>query len=125
MAGTLLFLVFKKTKIHSLNLFIAAIVNIILNSIQSIPQNKKGAISIELLHNANKFLIIINDNGRGIPKNEMKNIFDPFYTTKQEGTGLGLSIAKNIISNHNGTLEVISKENVGTKVILSLPFKKG
>ena len=58
-----------------------------------------------------EILIKIQDNGIGIPKEKLNNIFNPFFTTKEDGTGLGLSIAHNIISSMGGTISVNSLSN--------------
>jgi two-component system sporulation sensor kinase A len=65
--------------------------------------------------------ITIRDQGCGISKENLKNIFNPFFSTKDEGNGLGLAIAHQIIKNHNGTINVTSELNIGTTVIIRLP----
>lgn len=69
--------------------------------------------------------IVIKDNGIGIPKNELKYIYDPFFrasnTKKYEGYGIGLPLSRNIIRMHNGKLLVNSIENEGTTVQITLP----
>jgi signal transduction histidine kinase len=67
--------------------------------------------------------IIVSDNGTGIPKRIVDKIFQPFFTTKPtgEGTGLGLSLSYDIIKVHGGEIKVDTKENEGTKFIISLP----
>ena len=67
--------------------------------------------------------IEIEDNGRGIPQDQLNNIFDLHYTTKEEGAGIGLTIAKRIVESHDGWIEVESRENVGTKFALYFPVK--
>jgi len=68
--------------------------------------------------------IVISDNGRGIPAENMDKIFNPFFTTREvgKGTGLGLSICHGIITSHDGTIEVESKQGEGTSIIIRLPF---
>lgn len=88
-------------------------VNLIQNAIDAI-EGKNGVIKINLKYKDNKFIIIIEDNGTGLSQKEKNEIFRPYYTTKQKGTGLGLAIVKRIINQHNGTIEVKSKKNVGT-----------
>ncbi|MCZ7603369.1 MAG: ATP-binding protein [Melioribacteraceae bacterium] len=68
--------------------------------------------------------ITIEDNGSGIPQENLSKIFDPFFSTKgQKGTGLGLAVIWGIIDNHDGNIKVESKVNVGTKFIISLPME--
>jgi signal transduction histidine kinase len=79
-------------------------------------------ISTKKLHG--KIEISVKDNGRGIPKNIIDKIFQPFFTTKPtgEGTGLGLSLAYDIIKAHGGTLKVHAKEGEGSEFIIELPI---
>jgi signal transduction histidine kinase len=96
------------------------LLNLILNSIASIE--KEGKISIELQEkNANELRIILTDDGKGIKKDHLSQVFNPFFTTKKSGTGLGLSICKKIIEAHNGSIEVTSTESEGTTFAIRLP----
>ena len=89
--------------------------NLIKNSIESIQQRseKKADFSkkilIEILNNNDHIKIKIIDNGIGFDefKNNIKNILNPYFTTKKNGTGLGLSIVNKIINDHNGKIEFI------------------
>jgi len=63
----------------------------------------------------------VTDTGKGIAREDVEKIFDPFYTTKEEGTGLGLSISYQIVNEHNGILEAKSEPGKGTSFFLSLP----
>ena len=65
--------------------------------------------------------ILVQDNGIGIPEEQIYKIFDPFYTTFQGGTGLGLSVVNQIIEKHGGAIDVKSKINEGTSFYVSLP----
>ena len=66
--------------------------------------------------------ISVADTGKGIPREGLKKIFAPYYTTKEKGVGLGLAITQKIIQAHEGTLEVQSLENQGTTVTIRLPL---
>lgn len=96
------------------------------NSIKYTPTG--GKIKLNSYKNNNKAIIIIEDTGIGISKDDLKYIFNRFYQvdkarTKQDGgTGLGLSIAKWIIDNHNGKIDVNSTLNVGTTIKIELPI---
>ena len=81
-----------------------AIFNIVFNAIQAIKN--KGKIIITSKTVGNNAIIIIQDDGPGIPEEKMKKIFEPLFTTKQEGTGLGLVSCKSIIEQHGGTISV-------------------
>jgi two-component system nitrogen regulation sensor histidine kinase NtrY len=93
--------------------------NLIKNSIESIQQKAEKNtnfiknISIELNDLDDHISLIINDNGIGFDSlsNNIKEILNPYFTTKKQGTGLGLSIVNKIINDHNGNIEFISKED--------------
>jgi signal transduction histidine kinase len=71
-------------------------------------------------------VITVQDKGIGIPSEELKYIYDPFFrasnTKSFEGYGIGMPLANNIIRLHNGTIRVQSKEGVGTDVLIHLPL---
>lgn len=72
-------------------------------------------------------LIVVQDNGSGIAKTDLKKVFDPFFTTKPvgKGTGLGLSISYGIIREHNGDIYIESDPGEGTRVAVELPVDRG
>ena len=89
--------------------------NLIKNSIESIQEKRiknidfNGKIDIKLNNNTSNIDFIIIDNGLGfeIFKKNIKNILDPYFTTKKKGTGLGLAIVNKIINDHNGSINFI------------------
>ncbi len=97
--------------------------NILNNAFQSIL-NKKGKIEINIGQKSkNIFKIAFKDNGIGIDREDLKKLFEPFFTRKSKGTGLGLAICKEIINRHNGKINITSVKNQGTTVSVSLPIK--
>ncbi|MFC1495898.1 ATP-binding protein [Candidatus Margulisiibacteriota bacterium] len=90
--------------------------NFILNAIQAMP--KGGKLEVKTSKAAEKVKIDILDNGLGIPEDKIKNIFDPFFSTKTSGTGLGLAITYKIIKEHAGDVQVKSKVGEGTRFTL-------
>lgn len=102
------------------------LLNLIMNASESF-ENGDGVITLQTgFDEANKQIILkVKDNGSGIDENTLKNIFDPFYTTKRSkgGTGLGLSITYGIIKDHNGIIEVDSKVGSGTTFTIKFPAK--
>ncbi|MCL3781110.1 hypothetical protein EMN47_12040 [Prolixibacteraceae bacterium JC049] len=98
-----------------------AVINILYNSIQAIPD--KGKISISTSIEKDNVIIEIKDNGIGIASEHLNKITDPFFTTKPpgEGTGLGLSITYSIIKELNGSIQFYSEVNKGTNVVIELP----
>ncbi len=98
--------------------------NIINNAIDALKKN--GLINVTTYAKDDKFIgIAIKDNGSGIPKDNLKHIFEPFYSTKEkgEGTGLGLSISYGIVQKLGGTILVESEINKGTTFSVELPLK--
>ena len=92
------------------------IFNLIKNSIESIQQKAENTsnfdkiITIEIFERNNQIYIIIKDSGLGFEniKNNIKDILNPYFTTKKNGTGLGLSIVNKIINDHNGEISFVS-----------------
>lgn len=82
---------------------------------------------LETRRNKNELIIIIRDNGTGIPAKVLEKIFHPFFTTKPagQGTGLGLSLAHDIIKAHGGNIQVSSRENEGSVFTIQLPVSRG
>ena len=103
------------------------VMNLINNARDAFEENKikNGKISISVYHEKDVLQITIQDNAGGIPKPILKNIFDPYYTTKHKtkGTGLGLYMSKNLIEKVSGSLEVLSILNGKTTFLISLPDK--
>ncbi|MBO9128825.1 HAMP domain-containing sensor histidine kinase [Bacillus sp. 165] len=84
---------------------------------------KQTNVKIILIEKENYVVITVEDHGQGILKKHLAHVKKSFYqvNTKKEGTGLGLAISQNIISLHNGTLEIDSEINKGTILIITLP----
>ncbi|MGE8206683.1 PAS domain-containing sensor histidine kinase [Heyndrickxia sp. NPDC080065] len=98
-------------------------INIIKNAIEVMPDG--GTIRIQIQKGKRNFVhVIIQDEGEGIPKNKIKKLGEPFYTTKERGTGLGLMVSFKIIKDHKGIIDVESKVGVGTKFHIHLPANK-
>ena len=99
------------------------ILNITKNAFESFE--KPGTIEIRLHPHEDDFCKLkISDNGKGIPKDALEKIFRPFYTSKDTGTGLGLVICKRIIHSFGGSIEIDSKEKIGTTVTILLPITR-
>jgi signal transduction histidine kinase len=71
--------------------------------------------------------IRVADSGTGIPPEDLERIFNPFFTTKEagEGNGLGLMVCKGIISDHGGSIGVVSTPGTGTEFQIALPVPEG
>lgn len=94
-------------------------INLIRNAIDATQNN--GEINIDFTATETVNIFSISDDGSGISKDNLKRIFDLYFTTKINGTGMGLSIVKQIILQHNGTIEVESETGKGSKFIITLP----
>jgi len=98
-----------------------ALANIIQNSMESEPTSKQ--ITIHSKQVDDTILITIQDDGTGISKNNISNVFQPFFTNKPAHNGLGLGIAQSIITQHQGSIHIDSTEGKGTVVTIKLPLK--
>jgi two-component system nitrogen regulation sensor histidine kinase NtrY len=96
-------------------------INLIDNAIDAM--NKKGKIriktSFDKIHQ--RVQIEIVDFGPGIPAGEREKLFHPHYSTKKKGTGLGLAIVNQVVSEHNGSIEVLNNKPHGAKFIIQIP----
>ncbi len=93
--------------------------NILMNAMQSMPEG--GRIQIEASCKDNVVTVHFDDEGPGIPEDNLEKIWDPFFTTKEKGSGLGLGIVKNIIEAHNGSIQISNRKVRGARVTVELP----
>jgi signal transduction histidine kinase len=91
-----------------------ALLNLIINAIEAMEE-EKGLLTIRTKNAANRCVIEVEDNGSGISKENLENLFVPFFSRKSKGMGLGLTAAQNIIISHKGTIDVESTVGKGTK----------
>ncbi len=107
------------------------LINVLINAMDAMPDGGDITFSSRLLikygqpDSADKFRITVEDSGAGIPDEHLQNIFDPFFSTKEDGTGLGLPLSLVIIENHGGRLRISSQKNIGTAVIIECPVHSG
>ena len=106
--------------------------NLTVNAMDAMENGGKLLIQVEQTEivnnkklNSGEYLMIkFIDEGTGIPPETQQKIFDPFFTTKAEGSGLGLATSYSIIAKHGGTIELDSKEGVGTTFTVYLPLDR-
>ncbi len=98
------------------------LLNLLLNAVQAMDSAGAGMVRVEIGSRGDYASVIVSDTGRGIPAQNIPNIFRPFYTTKGNGTGLGLSLARRIVEEHHGRIEVSSVVGKGSKFTVLLPF---
>ncbi|MCF6169582.1 MAG: ATP-binding protein [Bacteroidales bacterium] len=98
------------------------LLNLVLNAIQSISE--AGTVTFKTAFDTGKkqVIITVEDTGAGIPGPILKDIFNPFFTTRTEGTGLGLAIARENVEKHKGKIWAESEESKGTKFFITLPI---
>ncbi|WP_449442254.1 sensor histidine kinase [Ureibacillus acetophenoni] len=96
------------------------LMNLVKNAIEEMETG--GKITIFLKNVKDKIQVTVCDEGKGIQKELLAKLFEPFYTTKTAGTGLGLQLVKQVIEEHNGTIHVNSVVNEGTSFVIELPL---
>lgn len=98
--------------------------NIIKNAVEAMLKN--GKLEITIYPKGTVVVIEVKDNGIGISKENVKYVFDPFFSTKRSSInfGLGMSYSYNVMQHHRGNLEIRSKENIGTIVLLIFPKER-
>ncbi len=96
--------------------------NLVKNAIDAMKG--RGSISVLMEEDAKYVKILVSDTGKGIPKNQFRNIFEPGFTTKRRGWGLGLSLTKRIVEEyHKGRIKVLKSE-IGKGTTIQISFKK-
>jgi len=93
--------------------------NLILNAIEAMPRG--GDITITTEPDGEKVSIQVSDNGFGIPQEDIRKVFNPYFSTKEQGFGLGLTLIQDIIHNHKGRIAVQSEKGKGTDFTILLP----
>ncbi|MCE4955701.1 ATP-binding protein [Macrococcoides caseolyticum] len=112
-----------QTLVHvTIDQFKQIIINIIQNAKDAMEDNKLGIIEIKVSHSERDAIVTFTDNGRGMDETILKQLYHPFFTTKDTGTGLGLPVSKSILEANNGSIECISKPGIGSTFIIKLPL---
>ncbi len=107
------------------------LVNIVINAMDALPEGGDITFSSRMMKNGDPldrggspiFRLTVQDNGVGISNEQLKNIFDPFFSTKEDGTGLGLPLSLGIVENHGGRIRISSQEGIGTSVVVEWPVE--
>ena len=98
------------------------LINILLNAFEAIKEDGIIKISTKNHEIIKRVSIVVEDNGNGIAPNQIENIFNPFYTTKDSGTGIGLCIVKRLVKALNGEIHVYSQVGSGTIIEIKLLY---
>jgi len=95
-----------------------AFLNIVINAVEAVPK-EAGKINVAIREDNSYYKVFINDNGSGIPEENISRIFEPYFTSKTNGFGLGLAATWNILQSHRATIDVNSQLGEGTSFILA------
>jgi nitrogen fixation/metabolism regulation signal transduction histidine kinase len=98
-----------------------ALSNIIENAMSAMGQSGRLVLRSTLVVVGKRIAVSVRDTGTGIPERYISKVFEPYFTLKPGGTGLGMALTKRIVDDHKGTIEIESKEGVGTTVTIELP----
>ncbi len=104
------------------NKLVIAFTNILINAVEAMEVDK-GILSIDMNDVADTYSVSIKDNGKGIPKEYMSRLFDPFFTLKKNGMGLGLTASYSIIQSHKANMQIESNVDNGTNFVVSFNKK--
>jgi signal transduction histidine kinase len=96
--------------------------NLVLNALDAMPAG--GTLTLRTSEREGNVRIEVTDTGKGLTPEECSRLFTPYYTTKQVGTGLGLAIVQSVVSDHHGTISVVSDEGRGTTFRIDLPQRQ-
>jgi len=96
--------------------------NLFINAYEAMPEG--GELTIRAQAEGEVVHVAVSDTGCGIPKDKLRKIFEPLFTTKTRGIGLGLAICRNLIEANGGTIEVQSTEGRGTTFTIAIPIGK-
>jgi PAS domain S-box-containing protein len=95
-----------------------ALLNILINAVEAVPP-QSGIITISIRKEGGHYRMFINDNGTGIPEENLSRIFEPYFTSKTNGFGLGLAATWNILQSHRASIDVSSQVGEGTSFMLT------
>jgi signal transduction histidine kinase len=102
------------------------ILNLVVNGIDAMKDtpSENRIISIRTSRAEHFAQLSVLDRGSGIPEDKLKEVFEPFYTSKAEGMGMGLSIARTIVEAHNGQITAKNRDHGGASIRIRLPLVK-
>jgi len=96
--------------------------NLVLNAMDAMPAG--GTLTLRTAERNGNIGVEVSDTGKGLTPEECSRLFTPYYTTKRQGTGLGLAIVQSVVSDHHGSISVISEEDRGTTFRIELPQRQ-
>ena len=99
--------------------FRQVLINLLHNALEANPE---GPIDCEARLGEHAAIISVADRGPGVPEEDRRRLFDPFFSTKTRGTGLGLAISKQIVDEHRGKIRLLNRRDGGARVLVELPL---
>lgn len=99
------------------------LINLITNSIVAMEMHSEPQLTLKAFSGKSQIFIQVSDNGMGIPEAKLADIFLPFYSTKEQASGIGLSFVKQIMSLHNGSIQVKSEVGKGSTFTMGFPHQ--
>jgi len=96
------------------------LLNLCKNAVEAMPRGGRLTVAVEI--QPDHLVLTVTDTGHGIRPEHLKELFTPFFTTKEGGTGLGLIICRQLITQHQGEIQIISEVNRGTTCLIRLPL---
>ncbi|HSB52266.1 MAG TPA: ATP-binding protein [Dissulfurispiraceae bacterium] len=103
----------------------SCILNVIGNAFHATAATERpGMITVRTDLVNDEFVISVRDNGKGVSRENLSRIFEPFFSTRQDGLGLGLPMTKRVVEEHGGRVEFVTVEGEGSEVRLFLPLRK-
>lgn len=97
------------------------LVNLLTNALQAVAEVEKPSVWIIATQKSERVCLVVKDNGVGIDKAQLSQLFEPFFTTRQSGLGLGLSISRQIMQSMKGDIHGCNRSQRGAKFLLTLP----
>ena len=98
-------------------------INLLLNALHAIEKSGRVTVLSAVDYGQNKVRVEIADDGCGIAADDIKKIFEPFYSTKAKGTGLGLAVSYGIVKNHQGDIRAFSVPGTVTRFTIEFPIR--
>lgn len=109
------------SKRYDCNQMQQCLINLVKNGIESMKEIGGGTLTINISEQSGKILLIIQDTGIGMTKEEVSRLGKPYYSTKEEGTGLGMLMVYNTIDKLSGSIKVKSEKGKGTTFYITIP----
>jgi nitrogen fixation/metabolism regulation signal transduction histidine kinase len=101
------------------NMLKQVLINLVRNSMDALKHRNNGTVSLMARKEGKHIILLVEDDGPGIPAEYMDEIFTPFFSTKEDGSGIGLSFSKHIIRLHGGHISIQSKPGKGTSITMT------